>query len=185
MNIALTGTPGTGKSTVSKQLRKSGYTVHDLNEIVISNGLTISYDESRETQEVDLEGLNNYIKHNIITKNNGPSSDFIFFEGHLAHLIDNVELVIVLRCHPDELNKRLNEKDWNKLKIRENLEAETVDTITIECVIRFGENKVFEIDTTSKTQDKIQDIILNIIKGNTENYKPGNIDWSEEILKWY
>ena len=79
MFVALTGTPGTGKSTVSKQLRKSGYTVHDLNEIALSNDLILAYDKSRETREVDLKGLNNYVEHNIKTKNDKPSSDLIFF----------------------------------------------------------------------------------------------------------
>jgi adenylate kinase len=193
MIVALTGIPGTGKSTVSKHLRDKDYTVLDINDIVDKNNLVLSYDTSRDTSEVDLPALNKHLKEHLKTdSDNNPSgsspnppSKVVFLEGHLAHLIDIVDLVIVLRCHPVELWHRLTSRDWSNDKISENLEAEMVDTITIESVDKFGREKTFEIDVTKLNPTEIMENILNIINGNVNGFEVGNIDWSEEILKWY
>lgn len=56
--FAITGTPGTGKTSVSKELRSRGYSVIDMNEHIRSNGLLGELDASRDTHEVDLDRLN-------------------------------------------------------------------------------------------------------------------------------
>ena len=185
MNVALTGTPGTGKSTVSKHLREQGYQVLDLNHIALTEKLVISYDKVRETSEVNLDKLNEYLIKYLKTITDNLKDNVVFLEGHLSHLVEVVELIIVLRCHPSELRNRLNTKDWSDDKIRENLEAEALDAITIECVNEYGQDKIFEIDTTTKNTKTVLEDILKIIKGDVEGYTPGKIDWSEEILKWY
>lgn len=194
MNVALTGTPGTGKSTVSKLLRESGYQVIDLNEVVLTENLISSFDTDRNTSEVDLDRLDEHLKkiltitdpdHKTPKKTNNTSSDFVFLEGHLAHLLNNMDLVIILRCHPDELRHRLVPREWPADKVRENLEAEAVDAITIECVDKYEKDNLFEIDTTKLKPQKIMEIIMGISNGTDKGNKPGNIDWSEEILKWY
>jgi adenylate kinase len=179
MIVALTGTPGTGKSSVSKHLRNDGYEVLDINEIVLTENFVTAYDDTRKTSEVDLEALNKYMDERI------TSGDPVILEGHLAHLLSIIDQVIVLRCHPDELQRRLNDKGWSGAKIRENLEAEAVDSITIECLNTYDRDKIFEIDTTKDSPEKTMEKILDIISGRVEGYAPGRIDWSEEILKWY
>lgn len=179
MIVALTGTPGTGKSSVSKHLRNDGYEVLDINEIVLTENFVTAYDDTRKTSEVDLEALNKYMGECI------TSGDPVILEGHLAHLLSIIDQVIVLRCHPDELQRRLNDKGWSEAKIRENLEAEVVDSITIECLNTYDRDKIFEIDTTKDSPEKTMEKILDIISGRVEGYAPGRIDWSEEILKWY
>jgi len=201
MIVALTGTPGTGKSTVSKLLRNKRYKVLVLNEIIKLENLTLGRDTTRQTTEADLKGLNQYLtenlklnlknkknnKHGIISKKKSDNilGDSIFLEGHLAHLLPLVDLVIILRCHPTELRKRLTKKAWAENKISENLEAEAVDTILIESMERFSQDKVFEIDTTHLKPEDVMEGIIEIIKGNVKGFEPGRIDWSEEILKWY
>ncbi len=186
MIVAITGTPGTGKSMVREQLQNEGYRVLDLNDIILIKKLVLSYDTHRQTNEVDLEGLNNYIFELIkkISKK-GLKNDLIFLEGHISHLLDNIDLVIILRCHPDELHRRLSAKGWHDEKVRENLEAEAVDSITIESMEKYNQNKIFEINTTHDKPNIISKKILEIVNGKTEGYAPGKIDWSEEILKWY
>ncbi|WP_455391772.1 adenylate kinase family protein [[Eubacterium] cellulosolvens] len=190
MNVALTGTPGTGKSTVSKQLRNEGYQVLDVNDIALTEKFVVAYDEARATNEVDLEALNDHLQKYIKEmdkdgESSGSSPELIILEGHLAHLLDFIELVIILRCHPAELQRRLESKSWPEQKIRENLEAEALDAITIECVNKYSQDKIFEIDTTCVEPHKIMEKILDVINGRVDGYSPGKIDWSEEILKWY
>ena len=189
MILALSGTPGTGKSTISNGLRDKGFTVLDINKIAKEQNLLTNYDPERDTYEVDLPGLSKYLKSQFRPgkkiKSNDNKSNTIFLEGHIAHLIDSIDYAIILRCHPSVLEQRLKTKEWSLSKIRENLEAEACDVITIEAVERLGENKVFEVDTSNDKVEIVIKNILDIIKGDTENFQPGNIDWSEEILKWY
>jgi adenylate kinase len=171
-------------------LRNDGYEVLDINEIVLTENFVTAYDDTRKTSEVDLEALNKYMDERItsgdpVILEGHLAHDPVILEGHLAHLLSIIDQVIVLRCHPDELQRRLNDKGWSEAKIRENLEAEVVDSITIECLNTYDRDKIFEIDTTKDSPEKTMEKILDIISGRVEGYAPGRIDWSEEILKWY
>ncbi|MEM0492639.1 MAG: adenylate kinase family protein [Candidatus Thermoplasmatota archaeon] len=181
MLIALSGTPGTGKTAVSTVLKEKGYKVLSLYEIAVSNSLTCGTDKKRNTTLIDIAGIDEYIK-----KEYGESDDLIFVEGHASHLLESARYVIILRCHPKELKKRLKMKKWKIEKIKENVEAEILDIILCEAVDLHEEDRIFEIDTTDKTIDEtvssIQEIINNKFQPLTR-YRIGGIDWSEEILK--
>lgn len=56
--IAITGTPGVGKTSVSAELRKRGYEVVDINEHLRSHGLLGEKDVPRDTYNVDMDALN-------------------------------------------------------------------------------------------------------------------------------
>lgn len=180
MIIAITGTPGTGKTSVSKVLQKNDFEVLDFNKIANDKNFIIDRDKKRDSNIIDIDGFNNYIESNFSGK------DIVFIEGHLTHLLKCVDKVIILRCHPNKLRKNLSKKDWKKEKIKENLEAEILDVILCEVTENFSEDNIFEIDVTSKS---IEDVALSIMEiaeyrfKNMKKYNIGKIDWSEEILK--
>ena len=180
MIIAITGTPGTGKTSVAKTLIKKGYIVLDLNKIACENDFLIGRDKKRGSNIVDIDKLNLFIKKNY------SGSDTVFVEGHLSHLLKCVDKVIVLRLHPSQLKKHLEKKKWNKEKIKENLEAEILDVILCESVETHSEDNIAELDVTYKSVNEIVLIIVNLAENifkNMQKYKIGKIDWSEEILK--
>ena len=180
MIIALTGTPGTGKTSVSKILIKNDFKVVDLNLISKQKGYIIEKDIKRDTNIVDVNGLNKYINDNY------SSSDIVFVEGHLSHLLKCVDKIIILRCHPDKLRKNLGLRKWSKTKIKENIEAEILDVILCEAVDLHPQNNIFEIDATYQSINEVSKIIIDMVKKrfkNIKEYKIGHIDWSEEILK--
>jgi len=180
MFIAITGTPGTGKTSVSKIIQKEGFEVVDLNKVACENNFLISRDEKRDTNIVDIKEINDYIK-NIY-----PETELVFIEGHLSHLLNCIDKVILLRCHPEFLRKNLSTKGWKESKVKENIEAEILDIILCEVVEKYHEKDIFEIDVTEKSVDRIANDIIEIIKNNFRNvkkYNIGKIDWSEEILK--
>ncbi len=185
MIIGLSGTPGTGKSTVSKLLNDMDFTILNLNEIAEQQNLLKSFDERRQTYEVDLKGLETFIKNRYEEMKICKEPKPWILEGHLAHLINILDVVIILRCHPSELRVRLTNKNWPSDKVQENLEAEALDVITVEAIEKYGEDKTFEIDTTNVKPTEIVKKILRIINGDRKEFKSGNIDWSEEILRWY
>jgi adenylate kinase len=182
MWVGLTGTPGTGKSTAATLLQKEGVTVVRLNELAIQNGCIDGRDKTRKSKLIDTQKLNRHITKNYAGK------DLVFFEGHVAHLLSTMQKIIILRCHPSQLIKRLAQKRWNVKKIRENVEAEILDVILCEAVERHPQKNIFEIDTTHRSSQQVAASILEITKKKfrpTKPYSIGQIDWSEEILKEY
>lgn len=175
MLVAITGTPGTGKTKVCRLLEKKGYSVLFLNELVGSrNEFFSGYDRRRKCKTVDLKKLNSWIMKN--------GSRFEIVEGHLSHLL-SVEAAIVLRCSPKILRKRLEKRGYDKVKIEENIEAEAIDVILIESLQRH--KKVYEIDTTGMVPQQVAEAVVELLHGKVKQYKPGSIDWSSEILSWY
>ena len=179
MIIALSGTPGTGKSSISAFLQNKEYETVSLNEIALENNFILGIDKERNSKILDIDKLDDYIAKNYKDKN------LVFIEGHSSHLLTNVDKVIILRCHPKKLEKRLEEKGWKKEKIRENVEAEILDVILCEAVEIHHEKNIFQIDTTEESAEVVASLIIEIIKNNFQpmkKYNIGNIDWSEEIL---
>ena len=169
MKVAITGTPGVGKTGVAEAL-KDKYEIIHLAELV--DRFTIGYDEERESKIVDEEAMDGYIRR---IKEKG----ILLVEGHLSHLM-SVDAVIVLRCHPEELKKRLAKKGWKEKKIGENLEAEALDIILDRALEKH--EKIWEIDVTEKSVSETANEIVKIVKQKPPpNY--GKIDWSEWLIE--
>ena len=66
-----------------------------------------------------------------------------FVEGHIAHLLP-CDRIVVLRCRPDELKKRLAQRKYREKKIRENADAEALDVCLIETVEEFEPSQILE-----------------------------------------
>jgi len=179
MRIALTGTPGTGKTSASKILIKNGIKVIDLNDLATSKNFVSGRDSKRKSKIIDTVKLNQYINKNF------PANETIIFESHLSHLLKCMDKIIILRCHPKELQKRLKTKGWNKEKIQENVEAEILDVILVETTEIHKRENIFEINTTNKKIIQIVEDIKQILNDKVNDYLIGRIDWSEEVLKWY
>jgi len=173
MILLLTGTPGTGKTTVSKILsHKLGYKLISINDWVTNEAkeAIVGYDSESQSNVIDVEIAEKKLKE--------VTGDAII-EGHLSHLMNIGDLVVVLRAHPKVLSKRLS--TFSESKRKENIEAEALDVCLIESLERYGKDKVFEVDTTDKKPAEIAANIKEILEGHGSNYKPGNIDWSEEL----
>jgi adenylate kinase len=173
--IALTGTPGVGKTATAMELLHRGRTLVDLGELARERGLLGDHDLERDTYEVDPISLGEQLE--VMRE-----EDIVIVEGHLSHLLP-VDLIIVLRCSPALLEERLRSRGWSEGKIRENMEAEACDVILIEALD--SDVEVCEVDTTCLDPGQVADAVEGIIRGEREKYTPGHIDWSEEVLGWY
>jgi adenylate kinase len=178
--VLITGTPGTGKTTVSeivaKKLESPRIAINDLvDEKHLYNGL----DKEKGYKVVDLDSLSREIK--IILLDNSENKHVIV-EGHLAHNFptdDLVGFVIVLRTRPDILRKRLNTRGWSDSKVQENLEAEALDICTFEAVEIHGE-KVNELDTSELDVEEVADLIIEVLNGK-KYFPPGEISFLEDL----
>jgi len=171
--VAITGTPGTGKSSASQRIARRGYIVVDLDDVARAQGLIVGRDEARGTDEVDVEALRSGFR---------TTAKVAFLKAHYSHRMD-VDLAVVLRCRPSILRMRLEARGWPSTKVRENVEAEAIDVILQEAVARLP--FVFEIDTTGATPEETAVSILAIVQGKTQGHEPGSVDWTSEVLSWY
>jgi adenylate kinase len=181
MLMGLTGTPGTGKTSVSRLLeRKRGWKVIYLNKLIKEEHLYTEVDEKRDAVVADMELVRKRLSEITVGKEN----EVIILESHLAHHIADV--VIVLRVYPTELEMRLKTRGYSEEKINENIEAEALDVILVEAFEWC--KKVFEVNTTGKSIEEvgqdIEKIIDHILSGNEDEmseYKPGSIDWIDLV----
>lgn len=177
--ILITGTPGTGKTSISNFLsQKLSIPLVAVNDLVEEKHLYHGYDPEKGYKEVDVEDLCHELE--IIIKNSTESG--LIIEGHLAHFLENSDLidcVLVLRTRPDVLKKRLSKRNWPESKVNENLEAEALDICTFEAVEIHG-IKVNEVDTTDLKIEQAVDLITKIVDGN-EHISPGDVNFLDYL----
>ena len=154
MRVAVTGTPGTGKTTAVDLLDTDLDVVH-LNEVVREEGLYDEVDEERDSLVADLDAVRTWFD---------GKDDEVIVESHLAHHLP-VEKVVVLRCQPEELERRLRERGEPESKAKENAESEALDVVLSEAVAEHGIDAVYEIDTTDTDPGSVADVIEAVIAG--------------------
>jgi len=167
VRYALTGTPGTGKTSISKLL--------DQKIIALSDYYKDSSEGKTESGEwiIDIDKIK---KNVFITEDS-------ILEGHFAHEFDNIDEIIVLRCDPKVLVERLNKRGYSKEKIRENLEAEAIGTIYSESLELLGAKDVVQLDTSSNKAPECAQILREYMNGNIKLDE--SFDYSERIMEWY
>lgn len=172
MKIAISGTPGTGKTTAAKILAQdAGYFLLDVNEFARARRLTLGTDRKRKSAIVDVAALKKEVAR---------MEGNLVLEGHLSHFCD-ADIFIILRANPKELSKRMKAKGWREEKIRENAEAEILNICLEEALELHGE-KVFEVDTTKKSPREVAGVIKEILAGKKRGkYAPGKVDWTKYI----
>jgi adenylate kinase len=156
MRVAITGTPGTGKTTATERLDTDLDVVH-LNEVVREEDLYEDVDEERDSVVADLESVAEWV----------GDRDDVVFDSHLSHHLD-ADRAVVLRCHPEELDRRLRERGESTDKAEENAESEALDVILTEAVEKHGLDNVYEIDTTDRDPDEVADAIEAVLSGDRE-----------------
>ncbi|MFB6121255.1 MAG: adenylate kinase family protein [Halobacteriaceae archaeon] len=163
MRVAVTGTPGTGKSTATDLLDTDLPVVH-LNDLIREEDLYESVDEERDSLVADLDAVAERIPDDAIV------------ESHLAHRLD-ADRVVVLRCHPEEIERRLEERGEPPETVAENAESEALDVILAAAVERHGRENVYEVETTDRPPEAVARDIEAVVAGEREP-SAGTVDYT-------
>ncbi len=161
MIIVITGTPGTGKTTIAKLLEKL-LNAKNINttELALKENFIIAYDFVRKTNIID----ENKLKEKLLEIISNTSTKYLIIDTSYPCIVPKRNLTVILKASLEELKKRLSNREWPDIKIQENMEAEILGEIEEEikdCVL--PDEKIVIIDTTKKTPEDIASSILSYI----------------------
>jgi adenylate kinase len=163
--VALTGTPGTGKTTVARLLR--GRRTVEVAELAADWGLARRL--AGGGVEVDLPALVGRARRP------GSLAHIDVVVGHLAHLLP-LRDVVVLRCDPRELGRRLARRRAARLR-RENQIAEATDLVLLEA--RAPGRRLWEVDTTARSPSSVaREVDRLLARRGPGRY--GHVRWLED-----
>ncbi|MGA2783231.1 MAG: AAA family ATPase [Candidatus Bathyarchaeia archaeon] len=142
----MTGTPGTGKTAFSRMLAKQLEAQYfSLGSYIIQHGIYVSVDRKRKSKIVDVSKARSMMQA-ILSKNT-----FLIVDTHMPEEIipkDATRMVLVLRCNPQLLERRLRRRKWTVEKVKENVMAEILDSCLIAAQKYYGKKKVTQLDTS-------------------------------------
>ena len=170
--LVLTGSPGVGKHTVSEELAKVlDYEIVDVNKEAIKAGMP----KRDESIDVDVEQMKGLLKGMLTEKS--------LIVGHLAVYViskTQVSKAIVLRKNPYDLIQIYEKRNYTDEKKNDNLGSEVLGTITYDSIKKFGNDKTFQVNTTSLTTEQTVKKIVGIVCDNSDG---DTVDWLTEISK--
>lgn len=174
MRISVTGTPGCGKTTVSKPVaERLGLEYVDVGGFAIREGFVTG--RERGSYIVDEKK----IKRKLAT------IDDCIFDWHYSEIL-GADYVFVLRLNPRLLFKRLSQRRYSKRKLKENLMAEMLDVCLASALAHNPAQNVFEIMNTNSK--KTASTIVKIVEGDDrkEFFRKKSICnfLSERNLEW-
>ena len=139
--IAITGSPGTGKSTLGARLRQHGF--HVISVETIAQQMN-ALDQDNDIREIETSKLQNW---------RWEGSETCFIDGHLSHYCF-IDAAVVLRCHPSVLRQRLSKRrGYDSKKIESNVEWELIAGTWSDLVNLHPYTSVLELDTTNQSID--------------------------------
>lgn len=140
--IAISGTPGTGKTTLAKFLAKKLGLFH-LQLKPYYQKISSGYDQKKRCYNVDYSKFKKLVLGKIKEHPEG-----LVIDTHISHLLPRkmIDLVIVLTCSDlKKLRQRLIKRRYLKSKVEENLQAEIFQVCLEEA--REKGHKILVFDT--------------------------------------
>lgn len=174
--ILVGGSPGTGKTKVAKVLgSKLTVEVIALGQLADDSGCITAEDKTRKTGVINEDCL-----VDALFELTADKSKRLVIEGHYIDLVpsSSIQWVFILRTHPETLKKRLSERDYSDDKVTENVEAEVIGVCQLDALDAFGEERVFEIDTTELSAPQTAAKIEVLMKNGSS---PTRIDWMSQL----
>ena len=153
MSIVITGNPGVGKHTITKEISQIlNFPIIDINIIAKNSDV---FEKNENIKDVDTQKLSNIFRRMKL--------DEKIIVGHLAPYVlekNQVKIIIILRRNPYDLESVYKERNYSENKIKENAGSEILGVITHDTIEKF-EEKAFQVDVSDK---KIQDVVKKVLE---------------------
>lgn len=170
VRVALTGTPGVGKTSLAKVAAAHGWKVVDVKAWARAAGCVAGHDTEDDADAIDMDRL-----AALVPRDDGGK---VLYEGHLSHFL-GLDEAWVVRCDPRVLRGRLEARGYKPAKVRENLEAEALDLILQEALD--VTSRVIQRDGTRRSPEALFAAFAEsgraALKGN--DLEP--VDWSDQL----
>jgi adenylate kinase len=172
MSIVITGNPGVGKHTIAKKISEIlNFPIVDINIIAKDSGL---FEKNENTNDVDTQKLAKILEERKLNEK--------IVVGHLAPYVlekNQVEIIIILRRNPYDLESVYNERNYSEIKIKENTGSEILGIIMHDTIEKF-EEKAFQINTSERN---IQQVVKKILEVISKKESSEEVDWLDLVTK--
>ena len=173
--ILVTGTPGVGKTSVSRLLASKLDAVYiSLAELVERERLISGVDKARGTLIADTDRVSKRVQEIIKS-----SECDVIVDGHYAVDVvptKDVHMVFVLRRDPRELKDVMENRGFKERKLWENLAAEILDVCLWDAVSACGSDNVCEVDVSGKKVEEVVEDVILVLEGR-KKCRVGIVDW--------
>tara|TARA_B100001250_G_scaffold400731_1_gene411648 strand:- start:396 stop:938 length:543 start_codon:yes stop_codon:yes gene_type:complete len=148
--IAISGTPGCGKTSLSKLFESNDVTVYSVKQLAEQFECIGAEDQSGGAQEIDI--------HRLSDEWENEDTGLVIIEGHLSHFLD-LDAIVLLRCNPKEIETRLKTREYSNQKIKANSEWELIAGNWSELLEFEIELPIIELDSTSQSPEKLFQLV--------------------------
>ncbi|CAD5113625.1 DgyrCDS2788 [Dimorphilus gyrociliatus] len=155
-NIMITGTPGTGKSTLGRELAdRTGLKYINVGELAKENNFFDGFDQDLVCPVIDEDRVIDEMEEDM--NDGGVVVDYHGCDFFPKRWFD---LVIVLRTDNTKLYERLEKRGYKGKKLRENIECEIFGTLLEEAQEAYDRQIVQEVK--NDTPDDMEDNLTKI-----------------------
>ena len=174
--LAISGTPGVGKSSLCAVLEARGWNVLSLATLADEHGCLDDIDTEDGAAPIDV--------HRLAETWERPTDGRWLVDGHLAHLLE-VDGIVLLRCQPERLRERLTARGYTDRKVQANVEWEMTAGHWAELVEFEVDLPLLELDATTDDEQALSGRVNAWVEGGMEGAPlmaqvPDSIDWLGE-----
>ncbi len=157
MKLLITGSPGTGKTTIAKRLgRMLKCRVVNEKDFALEKGIG-KWNHKWNELEIPISRISKELNKQI------SKEKCVIIEGHtLCEAKLKVDAVIVLRVHPEILETRLESRGYNAEKIQDNVFCEGIDYCKKKAIKSYGKRKIVEVSNEKGIKETLNIIILEL-----------------------
>ena len=141
-NVLITGTPGTGKSSLAERVAAAvdDLTRIDVSQLAKDGDMLESFDATHDTHVIDEDKVLDHMEEHGL----GGDAGGVVVDYHGCDLFPErwFDLVVVLTCDNGVLYDRLQARGYSDTKIRGNVECEIFQTLIEEAKESYDEDIV-------------------------------------------
>ena len=146
-NILITGTPGTGKSTLSQELAlRTSFNCINVGDLAKQEELFDGWDDKYDCHVLDEDRVVDEMEEQMA--NGGNIVDYHGCDFFPERWFD---IVFVLRTNNTVLYERLEQRNYSEEKIKENVQCEIFQTLLEEARESYDINIVHELESNNPT----------------------------------